>query len=509
VHRSGVQERCLVSCRAAQGRETHAFSTLDPFAHRSVGAAAAERALRRTAHRYAAGTPPRSALRNAPIASHRCALLGFAPATNEVYRGRVSVHPPDARATMTAGSSAGCYACGDALTGASASLEHIIPNAVGGVLASRRLLCVACNNKLGHEVDKDLCNYVAPLGVLIGVRRDAGNGRAVQIQRADGTVVLLDHEGRMRTPRPKFVERETDRGVDITVTAATKREAEKTFAGLQRKWGKKFRNVSRDPVSESIVEVDERMHFTLETGGPATNRAIAKIALGYYLHIGGDAAFVAGMIDYVRSGLRAGAVDAGWYAGPAPLAAEGDASLRHVVAVRGSASDGRLLGYVELFGSLHFAVVLADPYVGPDVSRAHIVTLVDRATDDLDGDALAGFPWPIADEPSAAAMEKGLTVVMRRANELAARRRFERVWGEELDAAIGRAMTAAANGRREIPATELWPHLARELQPWIESYAADQIDRRRQRAARTRATSEAEDDAAAIVDEDEAEREHS
>lgn len=268
------------------------------------------------------------------------------------------------------------------------------------------------------------------------------------------------------------------------MTAATKAEAAKAFYGLSRKWAKRFGKVEMSPPEESIVEVDERMHFRLEAGGPATNRAVAKILLSFFLHIGGARSSVLELIEFVRSGDVGPSVDAGWYDGPPVHPAEGEAMLRHVVAVRGSAAEGRLLGYLELFGTLCFAVVLADPYDGPTVSRAHVLNLLDRGAVELDAAEFAGYPWRVAGSASTTALKRGLTEVMRRANQLAAERRFERKWGARIAGAIQRAMEACANGRTEIPMEELWPQLARELQPTIDAFGRDLVDRRRRAAGR-------------------------
>lgn len=43
-----------------------------------------------------------------------------------------------------------CYLCGVLLDKSNSSVEHIIPNALGGNLKSRQLLCKKCNSDIGH-----------------------------------------------------------------------------------------------------------------------------------------------------------------------------------------------------------------------------------------------------------------------------------------------------------------------------------------------------------------------
>lgn len=40
------------------------------------------------------------------------------------------------------------------------SEEHIIPNAIGGKLKSKELICKKCNSKLGHSMDKELAEQL-------------------------------------------------------------------------------------------------------------------------------------------------------------------------------------------------------------------------------------------------------------------------------------------------------------------------------------------------------------
>lgn len=43
-----------------------------------------------------------------------------------------------------------CYLCGKLLNEANSSVEHIIPNAIGGHLKSKNLLCKDCNSNTGE-----------------------------------------------------------------------------------------------------------------------------------------------------------------------------------------------------------------------------------------------------------------------------------------------------------------------------------------------------------------------
>lgn len=46
-----------------------------------------------------------------------------------------------------------CYLTGDKITPENSSLEHIIPNALGGVIKNRNILSKQANKKLSHDID--------------------------------------------------------------------------------------------------------------------------------------------------------------------------------------------------------------------------------------------------------------------------------------------------------------------------------------------------------------------
>ena len=56
-----------------------------------------------------------------------------------------------------------CYNCENEITNINTSVEHIIPNAIGGKLKSRHLLCSTCNALYGNTIDKELAKSVKEL----------------------------------------------------------------------------------------------------------------------------------------------------------------------------------------------------------------------------------------------------------------------------------------------------------------------------------------------------------
>jgi hypothetical protein len=78
-----------------------------------------------------------------------------------------------------------CYICHNILNKANTSKEHIISNACGGRLKSYKLLCKACNEKMGADFDSELAKQINPLAVLHNIKRDRKKSATVN-RKFDG-----------------------------------------------------------------------------------------------------------------------------------------------------------------------------------------------------------------------------------------------------------------------------------------------------------------------------------
>lgn len=67
-----------------------------------------------------------------------------------------------------------CYICGEELTKDNTSVEHIIPNSIGGKLKSKELICKKCNNKLGHSTDNELAKQLEFFTNFLNINRERG-----------------------------------------------------------------------------------------------------------------------------------------------------------------------------------------------------------------------------------------------------------------------------------------------------------------------------------------------
>ena len=67
-----------------------------------------------------------------------------------------------------------CYYCGVTLNKKNKSVEHVIPNAIGGKKKAYNLLCQSCNMGFGQTIDYVLAKQLGRFGYLLNIALDRG-----------------------------------------------------------------------------------------------------------------------------------------------------------------------------------------------------------------------------------------------------------------------------------------------------------------------------------------------
>ena len=75
-----------------------------------------------------------------------------------------------------------CYLCGMLLSESNRSLEHIIPNAIGGHLKSKDLICKNCNSNTGQKIDAEISKQLNFFANMLNIERDRGKPQAFKIK---------------------------------------------------------------------------------------------------------------------------------------------------------------------------------------------------------------------------------------------------------------------------------------------------------------------------------------
>jgi hypothetical protein len=264
---------------------------------------------------------------------------------------------------------AACVRCGDPITDANDSREHIIPNSIGGRLKTRGFICVDCNSLSGQAWDGALAEQLNPLCIFFGIVRERGESPAELIETTAGERLMHQSGGGFMLEKPVFQETTTEAGKQIKIIARTMDEAKKMLEGVQRKYPSVDPNSFLKDASishsypEGLVRIDQQI------GGEVAGRSIVKtvVAIAHHAGVPIEASDIA--LAYLRD-LNAEACF-GYYYEKDLLTGRPSGIPVHCAAVSGNPKTGLLLGYVEYFGVHRAVVCLSKSYDGPRLDYAH------------------------------------------------------------------------------------------------------------------------------------------
>lgn len=272
-----------------------------------------------------------------------------------------------------------CFGCGVLLTRENDSEAHVIPQALGGRLGPKGILCGSCNGVLNIVADLPLVQSFDALPTLLNIPRDRGSNPTKTLSTREGHKVSLDADGKLT--RVDVTREVTDipEGKLVELGAGNMRTAkqllkwaEKEFPGFDHKEAEKHLQVVAMPEGD---ELRLRFDFSHEKvfGG-----IIAAVWI-YLIHKTGTAFMPfnrllksihgvqqhGGMFRYLVDGLpglRGPAIDLG-----------------HKIVVRVVPSTGELIAFVEVLGVLKIGGIVARGPLGQSLEHIYVYDIAAKA----------------------------------------------------------------------------------------------------------------------------------
>ena len=264
-----------------------------------------------------------------------------------------------------------CALCNVEITGENDSQEHIILNAIGGIRKVPQVFCVSCNSGAGAKWDAEAARQLQFLSVHLGVVRDRGIGRAVEVVTASGRRARKQPDGRLSFPRSKPSITPKGEGVEIRIQATTRAEAEKTLRGLKRKYPKLDVEAALAGVDENDAYLSEPVKAEFNFGGTLSGRSVVKSALTLAVSEGIDARICDLALRYLQN--ENGDPPFGYYYRRDLVTNRPQDRIFHCVAIKGDPVTRKLNGYVELFSIYRMVIGLSDRYAGPAIAASYSI----------------------------------------------------------------------------------------------------------------------------------------
>ena len=277
-----------------------------------------------------------------------------------------------------------CYICKEKLDKSNSSIEHIIPNALGGNLKSRNLICKSCNSKIGSDEDAALAKQFEFITNMLNIKRDRGEPQPIRVTTKDETKeykLLPGGKPEMIKPEIKISDKVDEEGKrEINVIARDKKQVKSVLKGVQRKYNINNQDIEEILNSFEVKEEFFKEHLTFNSmfGGKKALKATAKIALNFYIYSDGNIKWVEDFVcKYLDKNYDILSRITFMYLDDDVVKKHEDEIL-HSILIIGDTRENILYGYVELFNAYRVLILLNDYYEGPDLSFSYFFDVENR-----------------------------------------------------------------------------------------------------------------------------------
>lgn len=263
-----------------------------------------------------------------------------------------------------------CYYCNDTLTSENESIEHIIPNAIGGRLKSKELLCKKCNSLLGEKYDSELCNSLSTISGCLDIKRQKGENPTIKNVRSESGKKYNLIKGRHPEMASPIVDLDKDSNT-VHISARNEKELKDIIKGLK----KKYPNLDDTDLEKKFVRqkyyMDEALTMTMQVGSKKFLKAIIKIAINYFLLQTGDRKAISQQIIDLQSDREIGVEIIRHYYADESVSYINAEEITHSIYIKGDKKNKYLFAFVELFSSYAFVVSLNTNYFGNEINFSY------------------------------------------------------------------------------------------------------------------------------------------
>jgi hypothetical protein len=272
-----------------------------------------------------------------------------------------------------------CYKNGEPLTDKNRSVEHVIPDFLGGRLKSSDLLCNGCNSEFGNTIDAELSKQLGFAADIIVKIRDREKFVRVYLEGVDGRRIPV---GQGLMPQPKITIKLPGKEKEIVFYAKDMADAyaqiEQKKKELEKKYGEfKLTETTEFPTTERLYLKNEITEKAGEIvfGGVPYFRGIGKIMLNFTLYKLPNIKMPMHLLDFVN-GKRSDTPVFLYHPSHYQVCQTGEVEFSHVLHIKSDRDERVLYCYLELFNFEKYLCVLDFEYDGIDVDITYCYDLL-------------------------------------------------------------------------------------------------------------------------------------
>ncbi len=264
---------------------------------------------------------------------------------------------------MTKG--AKCRGCGTGLNTGNDSAAHVIPNALGGRLKPKGLLCQKCNTELDDLADNALVRAFGDWPTLLDIPRDHGRQPPKVVETRNGRRVRVEVDGSMTAVNVVYDVQRVENGDAVEIAAGDI----KTMRQLLRRAQKQFPQF--DPVTAEkhlkIVGIHDgdELRMRIDASPQAVFGGVVSAAWLFVLAKTGHSLMDWEKLKQVVKDVQTHGGTFRYLSGLPGLVGP-EIAFGHKVVVR-STANGQLIAFVELCGVLKVGGIFAKAKPGGPV----------------------------------------------------------------------------------------------------------------------------------------------
>lgn len=235
------------------------------------------------------------------------------------------------------------------------SIEHIIPNAIGGKLKSSKLLCKKCNSDYGRECDYELCKQLMFFTVMLNPNRDRKSSLILKTDKEEEYDISLG--GKPILKAPKIIKEQNEKYIKYKITSRNIQETTKILKNLKKKYPQLDIDSIKSNLQKSIKFINKPLKVSTRVKNTLIFQAIYKIALEYYIENGGQISSTTLFNEKVCYSYELDFIFDKYIKN----------TIYHGIFIKGDPKEKYLIGYVELYSTYSFLILLDDNYNGDKI----------------------------------------------------------------------------------------------------------------------------------------------
>jgi len=266
-----------------------------------------------------------------------------------------------------------CYVCDIEITDENETDEHIIINAIGGRLKSKKLICKKCNSDFGEKIDSLLAKQLNNLSNMLMVKRHRGEAQPIiGKNQTTGEKYILDVGGKPRLYKPTIEKTVTGNKTEFSITARSEKELKDILKGIAKKNPHFNVDEAMKSAKWKTEEFDEPLHFQNTIGGTDVFRAICKSATNFFIYKNGSPEYIKDLIPYIKGEEEKDIV---WMHYQDDLYDLDKDECFHIIHLIGKPSERILYCYIEYFSTQKYIVLLNNNYDGEKIKETYFFDL--------------------------------------------------------------------------------------------------------------------------------------